>query len=57
MMFDGPVFEIDEEGTPYWVCPRIVRTIGLFGGVDIKGAVLVNAVPYRREVTRTGRPW
>jgi len=44
MMFDDPVFEIDEEGTPYWVCPRIVRTIGLFGGTDIKGAVLVNAV-------------
>lgn len=49
MMFDGPVFEIDEEGTPYWVCPRIVRTIGLFGGVDIKGAVLVNAVTGEHE--------
>ena len=44
MMFDEPVFEIDEEGTPYWVCSRIVKTIGLFGGTDVKGAVLVNAV-------------
>lgn len=44
MMFDEPVFEIDEDGIPYWVCPRIVRTIGLFGGVDVKGAVLVNAI-------------
>ena len=44
MMFDDPVFEIDEEGTPYWVCPRMVKTIGLFGGTDIQGAVLVNAV-------------
>lgn len=44
MMFDTPVFEIDETGTPYWVCPRIVRTVGLFGGVDVKGAVLVNAI-------------
>lgn len=44
MMFDDPVFEIDEDGIPYWVCPRIVRTIGLFGGVDVKGAVLVNAI-------------
>ncbi|BAL01754.1 hypothetical protein OBV_45550 [Oscillibacter valericigenes Sjm18-20] len=44
MMFDTPVFEIDEEGTPYWVCARIVKTIGLFGGTDIKGAVLVNAI-------------
>ena len=44
MMFDEPVFEIDEKGTPYWVCSRIVKTIGLFGGTDVKGAVLVNAV-------------
>ena len=43
-MFANPVFEIDEEGTPYWICPRVVRTIGLFGGTDIRGAVLVNAV-------------
>ncbi|MEA4941882.1 hypothetical protein SDC9_73565 [bioreactor metagenome] len=44
MMFDTPVFEIDDEGTPYWICSRIVKTIGLFGGTDIKGAVLVNAI-------------
>ena len=44
MMFDTPVFEIDEEGTPYWVCSRIVKTIGLFGGEDVRGAVLVNAI-------------
>ena len=43
-IFDEPAFEIDEEGRPWWVCPRIDRTIGLFGGTDITGAVLVNAV-------------
>jgi len=43
-MFDEPAFEIDEDGNPYWVCPRITKTIGLFGGTDINGAVLVNAV-------------
>ena len=43
-IFDKPAFEIDEEGNPYWVCPRIRKTIGLFGGTDIDGAVLVNAV-------------
>ena len=37
-------FEIDEEGTPYWVCSRIVKRIGLFGGADTDGAVLVNAI-------------
>ena len=53
-MFDQPVMEIDEEGTPWWICPRVVKTIGLFGGTDIQGAVLVNAVTgeseYREEV-------
>lgn len=43
-IFNEPTFEIDEEGTPYWVCPRIVKRIGLFGGTDIHGAVLVNAI-------------
>ena len=43
-MFDTPAFEIDETGHPYWVCPRIDKTIGLFGGTDITGAVLVDAV-------------
>ena len=43
-MFADPVFEINEDGHPYWVCPRMVKTIGLFGGTDIQGAVLVDAV-------------
>lgn len=43
-MFDDSNFEIDDEGTPYWICPRIVKRIGLFGGEDIKGAVLLNAI-------------
>ncbi len=43
-IFDEPTFEIDEEGTPYWVCSRVVKRIGLFGGTDIQGAVLVNAI-------------
>ena len=43
-LFDAPAFEIDEDGNPFWVCPRIKKTIGLFGGTDIAGAVLVNAV-------------
>lgn len=43
-MFGTPQFEIDEEGHPYWIAPRIVKTIGLFGGADIQGAVLVDAI-------------
>ena len=43
-LFAQPVMEVDEEGTPYWICPKLVRTIGLFGGTDVRGAVLVNAI-------------
>lgn len=43
-MFSAPTFEIDENGNPYWVCPRVEMTIGLFGGKDINGAVLVDAI-------------
>ncbi|MDE6934088.1 MAG: CvpA family protein [Oscillospiraceae bacterium] len=43
-LFSRPVMEVDEAGVPYWICPRLVRTIGLFGGTDVKGAVLVNAI-------------
>lgn len=53
-MFDFATLEIDDEGTPWWVCPKIEKTIGLFGGTDINGAVLVNAVTgestYYKEV-------
>lgn len=43
-LFAEPEFEIDESGHPYWIAPRMAKTIGLFGGTDIIGAVLVDAV-------------
>lgn len=43
-IFEEPDFEIDENGTPYWVCSRINYRIGLYGGRDICGVVLVNAI-------------
>lgn len=43
-IFDTPRFEIDENGDPYWLCPVLDKTIGLFGGTDVKGVVIVNAV-------------
>ena len=57
MMFEEPVFEIDESGTPYWVCARIVKTIGLFGGTDIEGAVLVNAITGESEYYEEVPSW
>lgn len=44
LMFDAPSFEIDESGAPYWVVPVLDKTIGLFGGTDVIGAAVVNAV-------------
>lgn len=44
LMFDTLAFEIDEKGTPYWIAPVYEYKIGLFGGKDIAGAVLVNAI-------------
>jgi len=44
-IFDDQLFfEIDEEGTPYWVCPVKKFNIGLFGGQTVGRCVLVNAV-------------
>lgn len=43
-IFDTPHFEIDEEGSPYWLCPVLDKTIGLFGGTDVKGVIIVDAV-------------
>ncbi len=44
LLFTDTNFEIDESGTPFWVATVTRKTIGLLGGEDVKGAVLVNAV-------------
>ena len=41
---DQIFFEIDDEGTPYWICPVKKFNIGLFGGVTVGRVVLCNAV-------------
>ena len=44
-IFDNQIFfEIDEEGTPYWVCPVKKFNIGLFGGQTVGRVVLCNAI-------------
>lgn len=42
-MFDQLSFEIDDEGTPYWICPVKKFNIGLFGGQTIGRVVICNA--------------
>ncbi len=43
-IFWESTLELDEEENPYWLAAIMDKTIGLFGGEDVKGAVLVNAV-------------
>lgn len=43
-IFDNINFEIDDNGTPYWICPVKEYKIGLFGGQTIGRAVIVNAI-------------
>lgn len=44
-IFDDQIFfEIDDEGTPFWVCPVKKFNIGLFGGQTIGEVVLCNAI-------------
>ncbi len=43
-IFDTINFEIDDEGTPYWICPAKNYTIGLFGGQVVGHVVVVNAI-------------
>ena len=43
-IFDDISFEIDEDGTPWWVCSVVRYNIGLFGGKTIGRVVLCNAI-------------
>lgn len=43
-MFNDLSFEVDEEGTPYWICPVKQFNIGLFGGETVRRVVLCNAI-------------
>ena len=42
-MFGTPSLEIDESGKPWWVCEVVDKTVGLIGGTDVIGVVLVDA--------------
>lgn len=43
-LMDTPNFEIDESGHPYWVTAALDKTIGLFGGTDVQGAIITDAL-------------
>lgn len=44
-IFDEQIFfEIDDNGTPFWICPVKKFNIGLFGGQTIGKVVICNAI-------------
>ena len=43
-MFDDPHFEIDEEGKPWYVASTYDHLVGLFGGEQVNGAIIVDPV-------------
>lgn len=43
-LFADATFEVNDDGNPFWICARLDKTIGLFGGTDVIGIVLVDAV-------------
>jgi len=41
----GPyTFEVDDEGRPWWIFPVLANRVGLFGGADAIGVILVDPV-------------
>lgn len=48
-LLDTPNFEINDEGRPYWITPVLDKTIGLFGGTDVKGAIITDALTGESE--------
>ncbi len=48
-LLDTPNFEINDDGRPYWITPVLDKTIGLFGGTDVKGAIITDALTGESE--------
>ncbi len=49
----GFSFEIDDSGKPWWIIPVLKRTIGIFGGTDSDGIIMVD--PVNGDITRHAR--
>lgn len=43
VLFEKPVFELDEEGNPYYVAPIMERKLSFLGPKDVVGAFVVDA--------------
>ena len=54
-LLDTPNFEIDDDAHPYWITPVLDKTIGLFGGTDVKGAIVTDALTGESEYYSMGQ--
>lgn len=54
-ILDTPNFEIDDDARPYWITPVLDKTIGLFGGTDVKGAIITDALTGESEYYSMGQ--
>ncbi|MDE5984709.1 MAG: chloride channel protein [Eubacterium sp.] len=43
-LLDVPNFEIDDNMHPYWITAVLDKKIGLFGGTDVKGVIITDAL-------------
>lgn len=43
-LLDTPNLEIDDNMHPYWITAVLKKTIGLFGGTDVKGVIITDAL-------------
>ncbi|MDE6433313.1 MAG: hypothetical protein K2L07_03710 [Lachnospiraceae bacterium] len=43
-IIEGCYFEVDDVGKPYYICPVLYARVGLFSGMDVKGAILCDPV-------------
>ncbi len=51
----GPYsFEIDDSGHPYWIIPILENKVGLFGGAEPRGILLIDAVSGKVEKLARG---
>lgn len=43
-IINGYYFEVDDQGNPFYICPTISARVGLFGGMDVNGAIICDPV-------------
>jgi hypothetical protein len=54
LLLNEESFEIDESGHPYWVVSYFNYSIGILGGKDVQGVILVDAVTGEMEKYAVG---